>query len=501
MIAIQSEQRVDVLRQIALLLQKENERLHARLQTLTRELAAAKGVGAEALQLEIENLRELLARRNQEIFGASSEKRKHVCSDETKPPKSSSGHGRTEQKRLDVLEEVHVLDEADRACPSCGGHLAEMKDQFEESEEITIVERSFLLKKHRRQKYRCQCNGAVETAPGPVKLMEGGRYSPDFAIAVVASKYLDHLPLERQVRMMAREGLEVTSQTLWDQLNAVAYRLEPTYQEIRREVLKSPVIGADETRWPLMGSKEKSRWYAWVAASPDAVFFDIQDSRSEASAEKILSSYQGVLVVDGYAVYEALSRGAPNLVVANCWAHVRRKFVEIQENFPLACEQVLDLIGELYKVDRSVRESATRDDVAAFNTVLLEARRSQSQPILDRILKWVVDQHALPQSGIGQAIIYMGERWKGLTRFVDDPRIPLDNNATERALRGLVVGRKNHYGSRSQRGTEVAALFYTLIETAKLRGINPKAYLRAALMAALITPGAVTLPTPEPAAA
>jgi transposase len=334
-----------------------------------------------------------------------------------------------------------------------------------------------------------------------VKLMEGGRYSPEFAVAVVVSKYLDHLPLERQVRMMAREGLDVTSQTLWDQLNAVAYRLEPTYRAIRHEVLKAPVIGADETRWPLMGSKEKSRWYAWVAASPDAVFFDIQDSRSGATAEKILSGYEGVLVVDGYAVYDALSRGAPNLAVANCWAHVRRKFVEIQENFPLACEQILDLIGELYAVERSVRESTSGAEVAALHAALLEARRSRSQAILDRILRWVVDQHALPQSGIGKAIIYMGERWAGLTRFVDDPRIPLDNNATERAIRGLVVGRKNHYGSRSQRGTEVAALFYTLIETAKLRGVEPKAYLQKALMAALLAPGAVTLPVPPSSAA
>jgi len=499
-IAIDSEQRVDVLRQVALLLQKENERLHERLGCLTRELAAAKGVGTEALQLELDNLRELLARRNQEIFGVSSEKRKHVCSDQKEEPKPS-GHGRTAQKRLDVLEEVHVLDEADRPCPSCGGRLAEMNDQFEESEEITIVERSFLLKKHRRQKYRCQCNGHVETAPGPVKLMEGGRYSPEFAVAVATSKYLDHLPLERQVRMMAREGLDVTSQTLWDQLNAVAHRLLPTYQAIRREVLSAPVIGADETHWQLMGSKEKSRWYAWVAASPDGVFFDIQDSRSEASAEQVLSGYGGVLMVDGYAVYSALSRGDPNLVVANCWAHVRRKFVDIQENFPLACEQMLALIAELYKVERSVRECVPRDNAAAFQAALLEARRSRSQAVLDQIQQWVVEQHALPQSGIGRAIVYMAELWTGLTRFIDDPRIPLDNNATERAIRGMVVGRKNHYGSRSKRGTEVAALFYTLIETAKLRGVEPKGYLRTALMAALNTPGAVTLPEVEPQAA
>jgi transposase len=297
--------------------------------------------------------------------------------------------------------------------------------------------------------------------------------------------------------MMARDGLKVTSQTLWDQLDAMAHHLEPTYRAIRREVLAAPVIGADETRWQLMGGKKKGNWYAWVLASPDAVFFDIQDSRSKASAERVLSGYGGVLMADGYAVYEALSRGDPKLIVANCWAHVRRKFVEVQDNYPVACDQVLDLIRELYGVEKAVRESVPREDVGTYHAALLETRRSRSQPVLDRIQQWVVDQHALPQSGLGRAILYMAELWKGLTLFIDDPRIPLDNNATERAIRGLVVGRKNHYGSRSERGIEVAALFYTLIETAKLRGVEPTAYLQDALMATLKAPGTVTLPVAE----
>ncbi len=494
---------MDVLRQVALLLQQENDRLHSRIECLTRELAAAKGVGTEQLQFELENLRALLSRREQEIFGDSSEKRKHDCSGAAKRNEGAtpSGHGRTAQPRLAIVEEIHELDEADRVCPACGGGLTEMKGQFEESEEVTVVERHFILKKHLRQKYRCQCQGHVETALGPTKLQEGSRYSPEFAVEVAASKYLDHLPLERQVRIMAREGLQVTSQTLYDQIEVMARCLRPTYEAILAEVLVSPVVGADETHWRLMGQKdENKRWWVWSVVSPSAVFFRILDSRSEKSAEKVLSPYKGVVMADGYKVYDALSRGDPDLVLANCWAHVRRKFVEIEDNFPLPCRQMIDLIGELYAVERSVRETVRNGDEAAYLAALSEARRSRSQPLLDQIRQWTSEQRCLPESGLGTAIRYMLGLWKGLTHFADDPRIPLDNNSVERALRAVVVGRKNHYGSRSRRGTEVAALFYTLIETAKLRGAEPKAYLRRALLAALHAPGTVTLPQPDSAA-
>jgi len=140
----------------------------------------------------------------------------------------------------------------------------------------------------------------------------------------------------------------------------------------------------------------------------------------------------------------------------------------------VACQQILDLIGELYAVERSVKASTPDERLR----LLADVRRTESKKILDRIQQWVIDQRALPQGGLGKAIAYMGGLWPGLVRFVDDPRIPLDNNATERALRGPVVGRKNFYGARSRRGTEVAALFYTIFETAKLRGTDPKSYVK-----------------------
>jgi transposase len=491
MTRIETERDIDVLRQMARLLDRENERLLARVTTLRREIADLKGEGQEAVQQELEELRALLAQRERSLFGDSSEKRSREKSPPGAAETPTKGHGPTEQKSLPIVDVVHVLDEADRSCPSCGGALSEMADQYEDSEQVCVVERHFVLKHHRRQKYRCACNGHVETALGPVKLQEGGRYSPEFAVEVAVAKYLDHLPLERQVRIMGREGLEVTSQTLWDQIEVVARLLKPTYDAVKRDVLAEPVIGADETHWRLMDQKQGKRWWAWCLSSDRGIYFEILDSRSEKAASQVLDGYSGIVMADGYGAYSALARGSPGFKLVHCWAHVRRKFVEVEENFPRACSEILDLIAELYAVEKSVRDIK---DATARHAALLAARQEKSNHVILRIEDWVNAQHALPQSGLGKAILYMGSMWKGLIAFVDDPRIPLDNNATERAIRGPVVGRKNHYGSRSRRGTEVAALFYTLMETAKIRGVDPKQYLTDAVLAALASPGAITLP-------
>jgi transposase len=185
-----------------------------------------------------------------------------------------------------------------------------------------------------------------------------------------------------------------------------------------------------------------------------------------------------VVVADGYAVYESLAKQSGAFVVAHCWSHARRAFLDVEENFPQVGE-VLGLIGELYAIERLCTTGPPGDELRR------RLRNEKSRDIVRRIQQWAIEQRALPQSGLGKAIAYLGAMWNGLVRFLDDPGIPLDNNATERAMRGPVVGRKNHYGSRSRRGTEVAALFYSLLESAKLCGIDPKAYLRTAVIAAL----------------
>jgi transposase len=478
----------DALKQAALLLDRECDKLLKLNRVLAEENARLKGQDATVAQLELTYLQEMLAARTRALFGDKSERRKgdetiEASQDADTTPRT--GHGPKPQPKLAVIERVHALDDADRACPKCGGALAELAGQTEDSEEITVVERRFVLVKQMRKKYRCACNGCIETAPAPPKLTtrkdaRGRRYSIEFAVEVAIGKYLDHLPLERQVRIMRREGLDVDSQTLWDQAEGLARVLRPTDDALERHVFSDSMLGADESWWRLMDKKDSKRWWAWVTASHDAVHYKILESRSQQAAREVLNGYSGVVIADGYGAYEALKKpgAGGRFTLAHCWAHVRRKFVDAETNFPEACKDILDRIRDLYLVERDADGDAAK---------LAALRTERSKPIVDGIRDWAIAQKpkTLPESGLGKAIAYMLGLWPGLTRFLTDARIPLDNNATERALRGLVVGRKNHYGSRSKRGTEVAALFYGLIETAKLAGVEPRRYLLEAAVAAV----------------
>ena len=473
---------IETLRRAALLLEAENKKLVQLIAKLRQELHTLKGGDPEQLSLQIAELEEQLAQRNRMLFGDKSEKR----AQNPKPAKASTqrGHGPRSQLELKVIEQVHVLDAADHACPKCGGELQEWLGQFEESEEIDILERQFVLKKHKRTKYRCRCGECIETALGPIKLFPGARYSVDFAVSVALGKYADHLPLERQVRMMARDGLTIDSQTLWDQIERLARVLDPAYERLPSYLMTLPVLGADETYWRLMAGKDArgsptKRWQVWTLAGSDAVYYRIQASRSTEAARNVLGDFRGTVLCDGYAAYERLAKEQPGLRISHCWAHVRRKFVEIEEAFPTPAREILDLIGELYAVEALCPSGRAGDEMR------LALRQEQSRPIVKRIEQWALDTRALPQGGLGKAVAYMGGMWPGLLVFLDDPAVPVDNNATERALRGVVLGRKNHYGSRSQRGTEVAALFYSLIESAKLVGLGPHTYLRTAAYSAL----------------
>jgi transposase len=276
----------------------------------------------------------------------------------------------------------------------------------------------------------------------------------------------------------------VDSQTLWDQLNALASRLKTAHEALHAFVLNQPVIGADETFWRLMEGGDNKRWQTWAIVAPNAVSYRILDSRSAAAAGEVLQNYAGTVLCDGYSAYDALRKRGGSFELAHCWAHVRRKFIEAEQFAPEPCREVLELVGELYAAERECETDEQR----------AEMRRTRSRELLKKIHDWALQQRALPQSPLGKAIAYMGDLWLGLVKFIDDPRLALDNNACERALRGVVLGRKNHYGSRSERGTEVAALFYSLIESAKLAGVEPDTYLRTAARAGIRQQ---TIPLPQ----
>jgi transposase len=331
------EKDIELLRQAALLLESENKRLVAKVVELTKALLVAQGKDKDELQLRLLELEQQLAAKNKKLFGESSEKRPEDKEDsaEGEEKKPQKGHGPRPQPNLLEVDAVHELDEADKVCTQCGGELEEWEGKFEESEEIDVIERFFIVRKHKQKKYRCACGACVETAPGPQKLFPGARYSADVAIEIVIQKYVDHLPLERQVRIFQREGLAMTSQTLWDYVERLARMLEPAYERLHAYILLEPVIGADETWWRVMGKgKDSKRWHAWAASTAHAIYFLIEDSRSQKAAEKLLPEYAGIVMCEGYVTYVSLAMAYEHLLLAHCWAHVRRKFIDIENAFP-----------------------------------------------------------------------------------------------------------------------------------------------------------------------
>ena len=326
MVPIDEVPDLDTAKQVLRLLQAENERLHRRLQELVAEIARLKGQDAQALlQRELTKLQEQLALMQQRLFGASSEKRPLCLSRREQPqrtPAAAQGHGPRAQPELPVQEVLLPLDEADQVCGLCGGALHEWKGQTEDSEEVTVVERQFVLRKVRRQKYRCPKGCAPVTAPAPPRLVEGGRYSVEFAVHVALQKYAFHLPLARQERMFRREGLVVERQTLWDQIEALADHLRPSYEALPAEAFCSPLIHADETHWYLLDKGPGKKWYAWTVASPDTVYHRILPSRSGATAKTVLGDYAGVVVVDGYAAYQTATKSGADGLPTPSWPSV-----------------------------------------------------------------------------------------------------------------------------------------------------------------------------------
>jgi len=477
---------VDTLKEVARLQALEIERLYRKLAEKTEALARLEGKSpSESLQLELEALKSQLDEQQRKLYGKSSERRGKR--EQKKPRKKRTKFGNRPQPDLPIEPLEHTLPVDEQDCPSCGGQLELMAEVSEDSEEITVVERQYKIVRHKRRKYRCRCNSAVVTAPGPHKLVPGGRYSLDFAIQVAIDKYLLHLPLARQVREMATLGLIVDSQTLWEQLQHLATLLEPCYYHIRNYILGADVIGADETWWPVLQKKSSKKWWVWAMSTHDAVFYRVDESRSREAARRCLDDFQGIVMCDGYSSYQSLAKARDDLTLAHCWSHVRRKFFAAHKNYPDECEPVLDWIDTLFAIEKEAPDPDRLDGDAKSDALTLRARlrEERSRPIIDKLQQWAYEQAALPKSDLGKAIKYMGNQWQGLVRFLDDPIIPLHNNHMERELRNWVLGRKNHYGSRSRRGTEVAALFYTLIETAQLHGSNPAEYLRSAAIKAI----------------
>jgi transposase len=441
----------------------------------------------DALKARVAELERQVKNHNKKRFGKSSERGETPtpavpsAGSETAGAGEKAPHGPREQPHL-VTEEVPCsLPDTEKTCDACGGQLDAWEGQTEDSPEIDVHVRGYVRRVYKRQKYRCRCGGCIKTAPAPLKPKEGSLYSIGFGVQAAVDKYSLHLPLHRQVEAMASAGLVIDSQTLWAQVDTVAFWSIGAYAAIRRHVLAQPVIGADETSWRLMDNKKGSakgseKWWIWLARAERAVVYAFEDNRGNDAGDKLLGGYKGVVMCDGYGVYLSLANRKEGLLLAHCWSHIRRDYVELEESAPGVAATMIGLIDELFRIER---ESAPED--------LLRARTEQSKLVLSQIAEKALEigLSSAPTSKLFTITKTMATQWTGLVRFVGDTRIPVHNNASEQSARGPVLGRKNHQGSRSKRGAKAAAVLYTLVESAKLSHIDPGAYLRLVVHRAL----------------
>jgi transposase len=307
---LENEQDIEELRRVAVA-------LHAQLQQTIRHLKRK----CDQLALYTGNkdeLQETLAL----IAQLTSQSKAAEKAAKTPPPKAKkkdrSSSGPTEQPNLERELRLFELDDADRTCPSCGGGLEPMAGQVEASEMIDVVEVSYRLVEVQQQKYVCRCGGCVETAPGPERALAGSRYSLVFAIKVILDKYLDHIPLERQVRIMERHGLIVTSQTLWDMALALARRLQRVDDALYEHVLTQPVMGLDQTGWPRLESGATKPWQMWCLTAPGVVVHRIRDDKSAATFGALVGDHYGTIVCDALGTHAAGAREGPGIVLAGC---------------------------------------------------------------------------------------------------------------------------------------------------------------------------------------
>ena len=356
-----------------------------------------------------------------------------------------------------------------------GGATAwkELKGCFQESVEVTVHKLVYEKVLHRQQKYTLKPEfnsfgkDVIITAPGPAKLRAGSRYSIEFAVDVAINKYGFHMPLERQRRQMEEAGLEIDVKTLYGLCEAVAEHCKGVEGRIRQDILSDYCAAhIDETPWPILS--QDSNGQMWALSNRVGSLYRFEPTRSGKVAEELVKDHEGAVLTDGFSGYNRLKKD-PRLRLGACWAHARREFFERIEDFPESATAV-EIIDELFAIEAKSSEFQK----------LRELRRAESRPVLERLRAWMdeAEKKNLPQSGIRKAINYTRKLWPELTRFSEDMRLPLSNNDAERALRHVVMGRKNFNGSKTINGADTAASIYTVIESAKKVGVQPRAYLQ-----------------------
>jgi transposase len=432
------------------------------------------GTSSEKLASEIEQLE--LALEEYEADAASADARQPDVAARPERPAPV----RSLPPHLPREEVVHEPATGTCACPSCGGALRQLGADADEM--LDVVPISWRVVRNIRPKYSCRVCEAIVQAPAPPKPCPRGKATFGTLAHVVVAKFDHHLPLYRQAEMMAAQGVDIDRSTLAGWAGQAAHLLDPIVTRIREEGLKATKIHADDTPVKVLapgsGKTATGRLWAYVvddrasgAASPPLVWYRFTANRAGIHPKRELASFTGFLQADAYAGFNGIYAGNSVSEVA-CWAHFRRELFERHKQQPTALTtDLLDRIGQLYAIEADIRGQPAE--------VRRTIRQARSRPLITALRVALDDalRKLAPKSLMTKAIRYGTKRWDAFTRFLDDGRLEIDNNIAERAIRPIAIGRKNWLFAGSEAGGERAAAIYSVIETAKMNGLEPQAYI------------------------
>ena len=503
--ALQAQNKV--LREQEHMSQQENRHLqtenHQYEKSLKREQAKIS-----ALDRHIQMLEQQLAALRRARYGRSSEKLdEHIyqlelmledlsatVSEQRVPESPTTGEESQDPQPQSVPTNRQSLPaqlprerqhyELDDVCGCCGKALVAFDE--DSSELLEYVPASFRVIEQIRPKYRCGCSDKVHQAQAPSRPIVRSYAGPGLLAHVAVAKFLDHLPLYRQSHIYRREGVDLNRSTLADWIGLTCALLRPLNDALQRYVLAAEKIHTDDTPVPVLqpGRKQTKQGRLWGYLrddhnagidTPAAVWFSYSPDRKAKWPAAHLQGYEGILQADAYKGYEDLYADE-KIKEAGCWAHVRRKFYEVDKSQPGGfAAEVLEAIASLYGIEKDIRGI----DVEKRQLV----RQARAGPILEKLKQRLITVKAqIPKKlPLAQAIYYALVRWEAMVRYIKDGRIEIDNNAIERQIRPIAVGRKNYLFAGSDAGGDRAAMMYSLINTAKLNGLDPEAYLTKVL--------------------
>jgi transposase len=429
----------------------------------------------EELKARIEQLERMLFGKRSEKM-PSVKKELKVKADPQKTQKIRAERRAARNELPEIRYEYHVKSE-DKQCPKCGSCELKKVGEGKVSTLIEYVPARLERQVHVQESLACPCGEYMVVAEGPQRPVEGGHYGPRFMASVVTAKCVDSMPLYRLEKQLKRIGLGVSRSSLCNLFHQTAESLKPIYKHMLDKMPQFSLVLADETPLPVQAENKTHRGFLWSFINDDYILYRYSRNRSGVTPSEVLKDSKGTLLADAYSGYNHICT-PKGRVRAGCWAHVRRKFFEAKENAREA-EIVIAHIKALYQVEY---EAANLDILGSADHHKL--RQGRALPILDELHKYILEQGGLhpPKSPMGKAIGYAINNWEELTRFLENSQLPLDNNASERALRIVALGRKNYLFAGNDEAAENLAGLYSLVASCEMHDINPEHYLADVLI-------------------